>query len=1003
MYDELSFGKAFKKAMREKGSGNTFTWRGKLYLLGYKDEALNKKHNTPVNTTVKEPLGQQEVSTEPVVEKNVEQPLINSNQRQQLLEQPLFRSPTKPEVKSLFDEITIGKEYVSKTDGKKDSVKAANDSLQAYEKLGDVEIVKNKDGSIKTDKDGSFMYIPKTTTFVDRMNEEIRRINSQQPSFDFSKMSEANRSNNTTTAVETEKPIENTKNPEEKSFFSDVVESVGDFFEQGVNYVNRHFLDDTEVQTKGITIPVQQNKPVILTENPRVFNDNINVIKELPLSSHDGYAMSGVVNLNKNKFVARNREDLTGVDKGKGVLVTTFRPFETDKNKLQRYSDILAVKKDSTVQIMPRNEFNQTKDIISGSGIDRMPFDKIETKIINGVEHVRTQPTDDFNGRVVSMGSGYNSGIGVERGRDSEEWVPVNQANKFSSLMGGKVLMKVGDQQIIVSGSFKDMNDAYKELSKKTGKTPEVYKIDNGSFNLPYFKGGSGITSGDLKKHQNRNNKGGHSLILVNKYQGGGKVGYDEEYFYDFSNAVDTENNFSQTPVSENGLWEYPNREVIVPTNGSITMKGVDYPVVGTSMETGESRMMYPNEEHFFENTQNVYETPQFQYGGIMSRNIVNSNRVEETTRDATPLDILKSVYPNYIPQKTDVESLRSKYKDYDLYNLQKVMNIQTTKNTPQATLNRIQVAKELYDQRYGGERGRKKYMYGNYSKPVEDDYYNKYSKMADQTLLNRFRELGKHKGSYYTHQINALGRLLDERKINPITGESGLQIPTKYQNGGQVVQEDKVKQFIADMIQSNWYEERLKNNGYKNPEKTAERRLNNVKQTGLLFNENEPTHFYREKLMGKQVGKPYVSYNTNQIDEEDGDYNGVLAHEYGHGETTIVPLSNFERIQIQKRFNLDDIGQMSEYGLYMSSPEEAKGDINGIRYQLFEQGRFNPKTGEYDTPSKLFEPSLLKGNQDLQMRRMEEAYGEQGLTELMNIIAQNNNNEEEYNTQGYM
>ena len=37
-YDDMSFGKAFAAARREKGKGKTFTWKGKSYTTNYKEE-----------------------------------------------------------------------------------------------------------------------------------------------------------------------------------------------------------------------------------------------------------------------------------------------------------------------------------------------------------------------------------------------------------------------------------------------------------------------------------------------------------------------------------------------------------------------------------------------------------------------------------------------------------------------------------------------------------------------------------------------------------------------------------------------------------------------------------------------------------------------------------------------------------------------------------------------------------------------------------------------------
>lgn len=63
-------------------------------------------------------------------------------------------------------------------------------------------------------------------------------------------------------------------------------------------------------------------------------------------------------------------------------------------------------------------------------------------------------------------------------------------------------------------------------------------------------------------------------------------------------------------PVSENGMYEYPNQKVLVPTSGNITMKEIEHPILGISQETGEQIMMQPGQEYFFENTKNVLEIP---------------------------------------------------------------------------------------------------------------------------------------------------------------------------------------------------------------------------------------------------------------------------------------------------------------------------------------------------------------------------------------------------------
>jgi hypothetical protein len=52
-YDELSFGKAFNAARKEKGKGKTFTWKGKSYTTNYKEEVKKPKVKPKARDTSK--------------------------------------------------------------------------------------------------------------------------------------------------------------------------------------------------------------------------------------------------------------------------------------------------------------------------------------------------------------------------------------------------------------------------------------------------------------------------------------------------------------------------------------------------------------------------------------------------------------------------------------------------------------------------------------------------------------------------------------------------------------------------------------------------------------------------------------------------------------------------------------------------------------------------------------------------------------------------------------
>ena len=74
---------------------------------------------------------------------------------------------------------------------------------------------------------------------------------------------------------------------------------------------------------------------------------------------------------------------------------------------------------------------------------------------------------------------------------------------------------------------------------------------------------------------------------------------------------------FVDTPLAQQGgiikdnmgQLKYPGKITEI-SSPNISMKGVNYPVLGISKQTGEQKLMMPNLEYFFKNTQDVVEFP---------------------------------------------------------------------------------------------------------------------------------------------------------------------------------------------------------------------------------------------------------------------------------------------------------------------------------------------------------------------------------------------------------
>jgi hypothetical protein len=60
------------------------------------------------------------------------------------------------------------------------------------------------------------------------------------------------------------------------------------------------------------------------------------------------------------------------------------------------------------------------------------------------------------------------------------------------------------------------------------------------------------------------------------------------------------------------GQWTHPGKLTEI-NSPNITMQGVDYEVLGISKQTGEQKLMKPNKNYYFKNTEDVLEIPQLQ------------------------------------------------------------------------------------------------------------------------------------------------------------------------------------------------------------------------------------------------------------------------------------------------------------------------------------------------------------------------------------------------------
>jgi hypothetical protein len=238
---------------------------------------------------------------------------------------------------------------------------------------------------------------------------------------------------------------------------------------------------------------------------------------------------------------------------------------------------------------------------------------------------------------------------------------------------------------------------------------------------------------------------------------------------------------------------------------------------------------------------------------------------------------------------------------------------------------------------------------------------------------------------------------------------------PSMMQKGGKIdtkkYEISDIRAFYGDMLSSQWYKDRIKNNGYERQwtdSRTMKQSYDPSKMTkddvasDIVSNRMQPLVQAKFEGESTKYDSGYsslfetINMNPDELRQIKVSPRTVLAHEVSHATRNAdyagAPLSVFEHNFIRQRAE-PDADLDPKVDTHILDPEEAKSDLDSIRYNLYKQGKFDPKTGKYKTKSGKFEDSLLNSlKDDNSVKRMQRVYKGKGITEMMNTLAINDN-----------
>ena len=227
------------------------------------------------------------------------------------------------------------------------------------------------------------------------------------------------------------------------------------------------------------------------------------------------YIIPEAIDVNEYTFGYRNRGNYTPINT-EAATITAFKNFKPFGKHDKGYKTYIGIDKNGNLKAGDISQFSKG-DYLSGTYSNEIAsFMKdskgniIMTKSLKNP--LQNQPAYIIwdNGQLIEKPKGQAINILVRKDD------PIG--NQYGNVTGGRVLVRVGNELRLLSGSVKDIDRQFEEMKKRNkADHGTFYTLDNGSFNRGLRTYNRVLTSKDLRKYDQLNSGGGNFLYLQRK------------------------------------------------------------------------------------------------------------------------------------------------------------------------------------------------------------------------------------------------------------------------------------------------------------------------------------------------------------------------------------------------------------------------------------------------------------------------------------------------------
>lgn len=259
-----------------------------------------------------------------------------------------------------------------------------------------------------------------------------------------------------------------------------------------------------------------ENETVSIIQIPENANDNSftgdTITNFTSKVSPQQYIIPEVLNTKKHTFGFRNRGQYSPIHT-EGAVITTFNPFVPYDIIDKSFSTYIGIDSNGNLKVGDISQFNEG-DYLSGTySNDIASFMKDNNGNIIMSQSVKN-PNQNQPAYIL-----YNNGKFIEKPKGQAVNILVlkkdQTGNQYGQITGGRVLVKVGPEIRLLSGSIKDIDNQFEEMKKRNNaKYGTFYTLDNGSYNRGLRTFNNFLSAKDLKNYDLQNSTGGNFLYL---------------------------------------------------------------------------------------------------------------------------------------------------------------------------------------------------------------------------------------------------------------------------------------------------------------------------------------------------------------------------------------------------------------------------------------------------------------------------------------------------------